>query len=284
MDEPAFSIEQTNIAIIGLGLMGGSLALTLKDKCRRLSALDTDAATVKLARRMGVVHKAGSDAQEILEDADVVILACPVPEIIKWLKCLPQYIQHDCIVMDIGSTKRDITKALDKLPENFDPIGGHAICGKEKLSLCHADSNLYNGAPFVLTPLIRTSEKARTAAIEILTLLGAVPVWIDADRHDHLLASTSHLPFLLSTALVLATPEEAAELIGPGFRSSSRLADTPSSMMLGVLQTNRDNVLSFIENFQKQLSIIENSLRENNSEELKSTLDAARLQHQALIQ
>ena len=284
MDEPAFNIEQANIAIIGLGLMGGSLALSLKDKCRRLSALDTDVETLDFARRTGVVQKVGSDPEEILADADLVILACPVPEIINWLKRLPQYIQRDCIVMDIGSTKRAITEAMDSLPGNFDPIGGHAVCGKEKLSLKNAEVGLFRDAPFILTPLVRTSPRTRQAAVEILAALQSTPLWIDADRHDRLLASTSHLPFLLSVALVLATPEEAAEMIGPGFRSTSRLAATPSSMMLGVLQTNRDNVMDFIDDFQEQLSFIKNSLRDNNSEELKSTLDAAQLQYQAFIQ
>ncbi len=284
MDEPAFSIEQANIAIIGLGLMGGSLALTLKERCQRLSALDLDAETLELARGMNVVHRASDDPRVILEDADIVILACPVPEIVRWLKRLPEFIRQDCIVLDIGSTKRDIVDAMSNLPDNFDPIGGHAIAGKEKLSLRQAEKDLYRGAPFVLTPLARTSEKTRRIAQGLLSFLGAVPVWIDAEKHDHLLASTSHLPFLLSSALVLATPQEAAELAGPGFRSSSRLADTPSSMMLGVLQSNRENVLSSIKIFQKQLSIIEKSLRENNSQELKSTLDAARMQHQVLIQ
>ena len=284
MDDPAFSIKQANVAIIGLGLMGGSLALTLKDQCRRLSALDTDADTLQLAHRMKVVHEAGRDPEKILADADVILLTCPVPEIIEWLKRLPQYIQQDCIVMDIGSTKRDIVQAMDELPGNFDPIGGHAICGKEKLSLRNAEAGLYKGAPFILTPLARTSPRARKAAGEVLDALQAVPMWLDAEEHDRMLASTSHLPYLLSTALVLATSKEAAELVGPGFRSSSRLAGTPSSMMLGVLQTNRDNVLDCINDFQEQLSLIKNSLLDNNSAELKSTLDAAQSRYQILIQ
>ena len=94
MDEPAFKLKNANIAIIGLGLMGGSLALSLKDRCRRLSALDVDLPTLEFARRQEMVHSAGSDPVEILADADLVILACPVPAIVDWLDRLPGYIRH----------------------------------------------------------------------------------------------------------------------------------------------------------------------------------------------
>ena len=147
-------------------------------------------------------------------------------------------------MLDIGSSKRTIVAAMDALPENFDPLGGHAICGKERLSLKNAERSLFRNATFVLTPLARTGSNARSAALQIIEAVGAAPVWVSAEVHDHFLAITSHLPYLLSSALSLITPAEAVPFIGPGFRSSSRLADTPSSMMLGVLESNRADILS----------------------------------------
>jgi prephenate dehydrogenase len=284
MDKHSFSLSSANIAIIGLGLMGGSLALSLKERCRRLSALDSHLPTLDLARRMEIVHIAGSDPVKILADADLVILACPVPAIIEWLRRLPDYVQHPCIVLDIGSSKRTIVAALEDLPPNFDPLGGHAICGRERLSLENAERFLYRDAPFVLTPLIRTSDYARQAALQIIEALGANPIWLNADDHDHILASTSHLPYLLSSALALVTSEDAVALIGPGFRSSLRLAGTPSSMMLGVLLANRDKVLTAFHILQAQLSKLESALRENDPDELKSILDKAQNHYQSLIQ
>ena len=283
MDEPGFTLKDAKVAIIGLGLMGGSLALSLKERCHRLSALDTHLPTLELARRQAIVHLADSDPAKILSDADLVILACPVPAIVDWLARLPDYIQHPCIVLDIGSSKRMIVSALQTLPANFDPIGGHPICGRERLSLENAERFLYRDAPFVLTSLERTSEHAKFAALQIVEALGADPIWLDADNHDWILAATSHLPYLLSSALALSTPEDAIPLIGPGFRSSARLAGTPSSMMLGVLLSNRDNVLDAIERLQEQITVLKLALITNDSIQLKSSLDSARSHYHQLV-
>lgn len=281
--EPGFSLKDASISIIGMGLMGGSLALSLKPRCRRLSAYDPDQATLELARRQEIVHEADGDPAHVLPGADLVILACPVPAIIDWVGRLPDYIPHTCIVLDIGSSKRTIVSTLETLPLNFDPIGGHPICGRERLSLENAERFLYREAPFVLTPLQRTSARARSAARQIIEALGAVPIWMDAADHDRILASTSHLPFLLSSALALATPDEATPLLGPGFRSSARLAGTPSSMMLGVLQSNSDNVLDALGYLQEQIAMIKIALMANDARQLEAALDTARTRYQRLV-
>jgi len=283
MSEDGFRLKDANIAIIGLGLMGGSLALSLKGRCRRLSAYDPDRPTLELARRQEIVHLADSNPVKALAEVDLVILACPVPAIIDWLHRLPEYIQHPCILLDIGSSKRTIVTVLEAVPANFDPIGGHPICGRERLSLENAERFLYREAPFVLTPLERTGENARSAALQVVGALGANPIWLNAEEHDRILAATSHLPYLLSSALALATPEEAAQLIGPGFRSSTRLAGTPSSMMLGVLQSNRDNVLEALGQLQDQVARIKFALMANDADKLKSILDTSKARYQKLI-
>jgi len=283
MDKLDFTLQDANIAIIGLGLMGGSLALSLKERCRRLSAFDSHLPTLELARRQEIVHFTESDPAKVLADADLVILACPVPAILDWIKRFPEYIQNPCIVLDIGSSKRTIVAALETLSPNFDPIGGHPICGRERLSLANAERFLYRDAPFVLTSLSRTSERARSAALQIVEALGAHPVWLDADDHDRILAATSHLPYLLSSALAHATVEEAAPLVGPGFRSTARLAGTPSSMMLGVLLSNADNVLSSITRFRQSLDVIESALLDEDRDALKIALDNARGQYLSLV-
>jgi prephenate dehydrogenase len=283
MDKPDFSLPEANLAIIGLGLMGGSLALNLKSRCRSLSALDPDQATLDLAMRQEIVHHVASEPARILADADLVILACPVPSIMNWIGFLPTYIQHPCIILDIGSTKREIMAAFEGLPPNFDPIGGHPICGRERLSLENAERFLFRDAPFVLTQLDRSSQRARSAALKIVSALGSYPVWLDAEDHDRILASTSHLPYLLSSALALTTPTDCAPLIGPGFLSTSRLAGTPSSMMLGVVQSNRDNVLTALHRLQDQLSIIESALFAEDFSSLQKTVDHAGIHYHQLI-
>lgn len=284
MDESGFDLKRANVVIIGLGLMGGSLALSLRKKCRQLGALDTHTPTLEIARQRGIVHLADRDPGEILAKADLVILACPVHAIIEWVERLPDYIQHPCIVLDIGSTKRTIIEAFKTLPPNFDPIGGHPICGKERLSLRNAENNLYQGAPFILTPLVRTTSIAREASLQLMDAIGAQPFWLNAEDHDRFLAYTSHLPYLLSAALALVPPDEAKPFVGPGFRSTSRLAGTPLSMILDVLLSNQDNILPAVHQLQEQLSAIESALQHKKPKQLKFILESAETQYQFLTE
>ena len=264
--------------------MGGSLALGLRGKCAGLYGIDPQPATLELALSQHIVDFADSDPAALLPEVDLVVLAAPVPAILDLLEQLPSYTSNPCIVMDLGSTKRLIVEAMSSLPERFDTIGGHPICGKEKLSLVNAERTLYYAAPFLLTPLPRTSTRAFSAAHQIIDALGAKAKILEAAEHDRILASTSHLPFLVSSALALATSPEVAPFIGPGFKSTSRLAGTPASMMLGVLQTNRENVLAMVRGMQSRLLEIESALASGDFSALESVLNEAQSKYQTLIQ
>jgi len=280
-EEGSFILSQSKIAIIGLGLMGGSLALALKGRCTALYGIDSDSATLELARRQKIVDRADSDPANLLPEADLVVLATPVLAILTLLEQLPSFTANPCIVLDLGSTKRLVVEAMSRLPERFDPIGGHPICGKEKLSLANAERTLYYAALFLLTPLKRTSESARSAAHQIIEALGAKAAILEAAEHDRILASTSHLPFLISSALALATPTDVASFVGPGFRSASRLAGTPISMMLGVLQSNQENVLDVLHCLQNKLVEVESALASKNYSQLELILNEAQSKYRA---
>ena len=163
-----FNLAETKIAIIGLGLMGGSLALGLRGKCSALYGIDPHLPTLELALSQHIVDYADSDPANLLPEVDLVILSAPVPAILTLLEQLPLFTSTPCIVMDMGSTKKLIVQSMSRLPERFDPIGGHPICGKEKLSLANAERTLYYAAPFLLTPLERTSQRAISAAEQII--------------------------------------------------------------------------------------------------------------------
>jgi len=282
MPDNDFFLARSKIAILGLGLMGGSLALGLRGKCAALYGIDSHHATLELALSQNIVDYADSDPANLLPEADLVILSAPVPAILTLLEKLPALTPNPCIVMDTGSTKRRIVESMSRLPERFDPIGGHPICGKEKLSLANAERTLYYAAPFLLTPLERTSPRALSAAYQIIEAIGAKATTLDATDHDRILASTSHLPFLLASALALATPKDAAAFIGPGYKSTSRLAGTSPSMMLGVLQSNRENVLNALSEIQEQLAEIKTALMSNDDSKLESILNEAQKKYQSL--
>ncbi len=282
MPQPDFNLAESKVAIIGLGLMGGSMALGLKGKCAALYGIDPHLPTLELALSQHIVDYADSDPAKLPADVDLVILAAPVPAILAIINQLPITISHPCIVMDMGSTKKMIVESMSRLPKRFDPIGGHPICGKEKLSLANAERTLYYAAPFLLTPLERTSPRALSAANQIIEALGAKGKTLDAVEHDRILASTSHLPFLISSALALATPEDVSSFVGPGFKSTSRLAGTSSSMMLGVLQSNRENVLNALHGMQSQLAEIEAALSSEDLAKLETLLNEAQSNYRSL--
>lgn len=280
MDKSDFTLADSKIAIIGLGLMGGSLALALKGKCAALYGCDPHRPALELALSQQIVDYADEDPATLLPEVDLVILSAPVPAILTLIEQLPTFTQNPCIVMDMGSTKKWIVEAMSRLPKNFDPIGGHPICGKEKLSLANAERTLYYAAPFLLTPLERTSQRALSAAHQVIEAVGAKAKILEAAEHDRILASTSHLPFLLSSALALSTPNDVAPFVGPGFKSTSRLAGTPSSMMLGVLRSNRGNVLNALSELQKQLTEIEAALSSNDFMKLEAIFFEAQNKYQ----
>jgi len=281
--EDGFQLQDSRIAIIGLGLMGGSLALALKGKCTALYGIDSQPATLKLALAKKIVDQADSDPVKLLPQADLVILGTPVPAILDVIQKLPELTEGSCIILDLGSTKRDIVQAMAALPERFDPIGGHPICGKEKLGLENADANLYRAAPFVVTALERTTGQAKTAVAQIIAAIGAHLIEMPAEDHDRILASTSHLPFLLSSALARSTPQEFVSFVGTGFKSASRLAGTPAHMTMGILKSNRENVLNAIQAFRNSLDQIESALQNENYPQLELILNQSRAAYQSLI-
>jgi prephenate dehydrogenase len=270
-DNPFFS--GLNIAILGLGLMGGSLAMALRGHCKSISVMDIDPHTLALARELHLAEVISSDLLDVVPQSDAVILATPVSTIIKLLHDLPELHPGSPIIMDLGSTKTQIVKQMAALPARFDPIGGHPMCGKEKLSLKNADPAIYSGAPFALVRLPRTSEKALAFAIDLCKITGSKPLWITAEIQDNWTASTSHLPYLIASALVQSTPEETAPLIGTGFQSTSRLAATSPSIMLDILATNRENILESLGRFKQSISEYEDLLDQKDFINLSKLLE-----------
>ncbi|KXK12904.1 MAG: prephenate dehydrogenase [Chloroflexi bacterium OLB14] len=285
--EDGFQLQNAKIGIVGLGLMGGSLAKALKGKCDSLFGFDTHLPTLEVGLATQTVDFASTFPSPNLGEGlgvrvDVLILATPVNIILDIIPTLPSFIKHKCILIDLGSTKNSIVEAMNQLPENFEVIGAHPICGKEKLGLQNADANLYQSAPFVITPTKRTTQNAKSAVKQIISAVGATCIEMSAEEHDQALAFTSHLPFLLSSALAQTLPKEFINFIGPGFRSTSRLAGTPSHIMLGILQSNKENVMQAIQSFRASLNEIEENLQNENYARLEELLNQTRFSYQEI--
>ncbi len=263
------------VAILGTGLIGGSLALALRGRVGGLYLYDPDPRTRVLARSWGLGDVVDRP-EDALRHANVVLLAAPVRAIEEWLYRLPRLMPHPAVVMDVGSTKAAVCRAMAYLPPRFDPIGGHPIAGKEKAGLAHAQADLFRGAAFVLTPLPRTGPRARAFAEGLVRLLEARPVWMDPETHDRLLAFTSHMPYLLSLALALSLPEEAQEVVGPGWRSMTRLAASSQQMMLDILMTNLEPVLEALEQVQDVLELFRQALLRGEEAQLRAWMERVR--------
>lgn len=276
-------LADQRVAIVGLGLMGGSLALALRGKCAVLLGIDSDPQTCALALDGGVVDQATVDPGDLMPQASLVILAAPVQAILQLIVELPNLHPGQAVVLDLGSTKVEIAEALRALPERLSPVGGHPMCGKENNSLRHADPVIYQAAPFVLTRLSNSSEQALALVEELVRAVGARPLWLEAEEHDRWVAATSHLPYLLANALALSAPTEAAPVIGPGFRSTARLAGSSRRMMLDILMTNQANVLTTMERLRWVLDQIESALARGDFVVLEEWLEQGAKQYAAIL-
>lgn len=280
MPEPA--LRDLRVVVYGLGLMGGSLALALRNSCASLTAIDPDHATRELAESQKLVDAILSEPPAGGLPADLLILAAPARANLALLERLDDLHPGPAVVLDLSSTKVQIVEAMLRLPGRFDPLGGHPMCGKESSSLAYAEAALFQGAAFALTPLERTSPAARALAEALVRHVGALPLIIDAETHDRWVAATSHTPYLLASALAATTPVEAAPLIGPGFRSTARLAASERRMMLDILLTNRTQVLRQLAAVQGRLADLQAALDSGDEKALWSLLEAGARCHAAL--
>ncbi len=283
MDESNFLRDQ-NVAILGLGLIGGSIAMGLRGHCRSILGVDNDPLTCQIATAKGIVDSASEDLRQILPQADILLVATPVSAALDLITALPGV--HDgskLIVMDVTSTKVQIMRALESLPSNFDIIGGHPLAGKEKLGICNAEKEMLYGATFTLTPSERTSERTKSLALELVKAINCKPYWIEAELHDRTLAATSHAPHLLAVALTHATEKNYAKLSGGGLSSATRLASTPTSMMLSMVMTNADNTIAKLRQTQAEIEKIIALMEANDEESLALLLDESRAKREEMM-
>ena len=251
-------LVSTRICIIGLGLMGGSLAMALRGKCSALVGIDTDPQACEFALRHAIVDQIAEMDATI--NCDLLVLAAPVRAILGCLQQLTKMTagsQSAAIVIDLGSTKTEIVRAMQALPECFDPIGGHPMCGKEASGITHAEAALYSGKIFILSPLERSSPSALALAEELVAAVGAEPLLLSAEKQDVLVALVSHLPYVMACALMSAAlrqeDPQVWRMAASGFRDTSRLAASDLTMMLDILLTNREAILNALQDYRSGL-------------------------------
>jgi prephenate dehydrogenase len=275
-------LAEGRVAVVGLGLMGGSLAGALRGRCRAVVGVARRAETIETALARGLVDQGTTDLASGVRQADVVVLATPVRVILRLLDEIGPLLPEGCLLVDVGSTKAQIVARMASLPAHVQPLGGHPMCGREVSGIAAADPTLYRDHTFVLTPLPRTSEAALALGRALVETAGARPLILDPDHHDQLVATASHLPYLLACALVGAAETTAStdpavwEIAASGFRDTSRLAASDVTMMLDILLTNREAVVEALGTCDAQLRHLTRLVASGDEGGLRAALTAVR--------
>jgi prephenate dehydrogenase len=264
------------VSIIGLGLIGGSWGLALKErgvKARRVGADRPE--VLERALAAGVVDEGSADPMAAVRGADLIILATPVGMILDLLPQLKGVASPRALITDVGSTKRLICqRAREIFGDEPLFLGGHPLAGKERSGLKHASTALFVGARYVLTPLLpnHLADERVKAFSALVEKLGAKPFVTEASTHDRAMAFLSHLPQLVSTGLASMIAEQGAEdflpleLAASGFRDVSRLAESPYNLWRDICLTNIENIQSALESLIEKLEAMKLHLSDRELE------------------
>jgi prephenate dehydrogenase len=251
----------TRITIIGLGLIGGSLGLAIKKSVPSavVTGYSRTASTTDRALRTGAIDIGTSTAEHSALKADIVFVCTPVRAVKDIFCTIAPALKRGCIVTDTASTKAEVMEwAVKYLPAHVNFIGGHPMAGKEVAGIDAAEATLFQNCVWCLTPSAETSLDSVKRLTTLLRKLGTRPLMIDPARHDLLVAGISHLPLILSSALVSCTTRselwnEMARLASTGYRDVTRLASGDSRIYTDICLTNWQSITRWIDDFSKEL-------------------------------
>ncbi len=251
------------LAVVGVGLIGGSIALAARERLdAEVAGFDTSAAALQTALEQDVLTRACETIAEATREADAAFVAVPVGVLPDTVADTLRAAPESCVVSDVGSTKRTVVAA------NGDPrfVGGHPLAGAETAGVGNARADLFDGAAWYLTPGANTSGVLYERLYRLLHSLGARPAAIDSDTHDAILATVSHLPHVLANVLVSQAAQELAEggerlpATGPSFRDATRVAGAPSRIWGDIYISNRDALTNTIDETVRRLRAVSEAL------------------------
>lgn len=254
------------VAIVGLGLIGGSFGLALRKAGFTGDLLGvSEPAYASIALEIGAITKI-STLDEICRQADLIYLAQPVAGILKTLEEIGPHARQECLITDAGSTKRVICEQAIRTVRNASFLGGHPMAGKEKRGIQQAEQDLFNGRTYVLTRISECQPKGEETLKFWLERMGASILFMTPDEHDEVVAYTSHLPQLLSTTLANTVCSQSEKqlptVFGTGLLDMTRLAVSSADLWTSILETNHDKVSEAIEAFEEELLLLKQSLQQ----------------------
>ncbi|MBP6763999.1 MAG: prephenate dehydrogenase/arogenate dehydrogenase family protein [Rubrivivax sp.] len=269
------------LGVIGCGLMGGSFALALKRAglVKRVVGYSKSPSTTERAKKLGVIDVAAESALLAVSGSDIVLIAVPVAATETTLKAIRHLVEPGVLVMDVGSTKRDVVDAARRvLRERIGSfVPAHPVAGKEVSGIQHADASLYSGRQVILTPLPQSNPELVQKATDVWSAIGAQVLKMSPENHDAAFAAVSHLPHLLAFAYFSSVVNQPAgrdflSLAGPGFRDFTRIAASSPEMWRDILVANREEVLKQSQRFKQALDALEHVVREGNADALEGLI------------
>lgn len=270
----AAPLEQT-LVIVGVGLIGGSIAAAARQRhvSQRVIGVGRNPQRLSAVLAAGLVDEVTTDLADAACHASLIIFCTPVEEIVAGVRQVAPHLSSTALVTDAGSVKQALCDPLAEVPAF---LGAHPIAGKELSGFEHAAGDLFVNRTCVITPLPYHTTDQRTRLQRFWEAIGMRVVTMTPADHDAVLARTSHVPHVVAAAVAAALPDADRPLTGTGFRSTTRIAAGPPDLWTGILSMNREAVLAGIEQVQQQLAGFATSLRENDHERLKQLLDDAK--------
>ncbi len=272
------------LGLIGCGLMGGSFALAMKRAglVKRVVGYSKSPSTTERARQMGVIDVEAPSALLAVSGADVVLLAVPVAATEATLKAIRHLVTHKMLIMDVGSTKRDVVDAARRVLREHATsfVACHPVAGKEVSGVDHADADLYHGKQVILTPIDRTDPEKVQKAVQLWEALGSHVQQMTPEAHDAAFAAVSHMPHLIAFALmqsITSQPQgkDFLALAGPGFRDFTRIAASDAKMWRDILLANKQELLEQCSAFRRSLQAMELMIETGNGDGLEGVIDKA---------
>ena len=274
-----------NVAIIGVGLIGGSIGLALRQRnlAENIIGIGRRQVSLRIARRVGAITHTTIDIAKGVAQAEMVIVCTPVGQIAEHAHKAAEHCPEGTLITDAGSTKQPIVAALDNhLPRGCRFLGGHPIAGSEKTGANYAQADLFDGRVAVLTPTKNTRAEDYDLLEQFWQSLGSVVVQMSPEEHDRALAVTSHLPHMAAAALANTIPENYFRLAGSGLLDTARLASGDPDLWMQILMQNRENVLTALEQYHAQLQTLHTAIRSNDGVALEKFLTTAKRNRDAL--
>lgn len=280
------------LAIIGVGLIGSSLSLALKqaDAVGQVVGYGRNRQNLEKGVELGVIDRYTTSIADCVSDADVIVVAVPLGAMRQVFGELKSSLRHDAVITDVGSAKGSVvSEARAELGDLFPRfVPGHPIAGTEKSGVEAGFANLYQNRRVILTPLEQTAADAVEVVDQMWQHCGAIMEYLSVEHHDKVLAATSHLPHMLAYALVhhlsnLNDHEEIFRYAAGGFRDFTRIASSDPVMWRDVCLANGDTLVLLIEQYQQELERIAAAIRDGDADELLKLFGRAKSERDSLI-